>query len=498
VETQWTGDYIANNFRTTFRNQEDRLEYLQRLAREGRLAIFLGAGASFVPPTCLPTWWRLQKEVVQSLAWSVERFYGSSLTTDFVALFNTRQASKETPLPLEFIAEIMARRFPETYFEVLQCLDSDVPNEVHLSLVALAQAGRLKAIVTTNFDRVIEKAFGNAGVPLDVHVTPGDFDNLARKIKTLSSQEMPCQLLKIHGSADQPKTLIDTLAQRKIGFPPSLVASLRYLLHSQHWLFLGYSGADLEADRNYLCLRSEVEKAAGFTWLVQQGTTPSSAVAEVVSLYEKKARIVHGTLPEWLRSLVADLEVSVPIVSDAKKLLDRAESLVVDRARAWAEARGGLWSAIVLSDILQACGYSIQATKLLMSVESQITDSDRNNNAFATFSDSLGCLSRDQGKYEDALSYYRRALKLYQSQEIWGGINTTLHNLAGMFQSQGEWDNALALYKECLAHIPRSADLSGQASSLVGMANIYYFRGKTEEALRCYHDARDLYKKSGD
>ena len=124
-------------------------------------------------------------------------------------------------LPPEFVAELITNRIGESYFEVLQALEGDTPNLVHLWLATLAKAGFIKSIITTNFDTLIERAFQVVGAPLRVFVESIDYEKSEFPDNfTDIAQESPCNLFKLHGTATKPKTCIDTLAQRKQGLHP--------------------------------------------------------------------------------------------------------------------------------------------------------------------------------------------------------------------------------------------------------------------------------------
>lgn len=80
---------------------------------------------------------------------------------------------------------------------------------------------------------------------------------------------------------------------------------LNFLLPRDHWLFLGYSGADLAAAPSYLGLRANANTAAGFTWLVRTGCEPLDAVIDLANVYGDKAEIVYGELPAYILDLEA-------------------------------------------------------------------------------------------------------------------------------------------------------------------------------------------------
>jgi hypothetical protein len=207
----------------------------QQFAADGQLVIFVGAGVSSIPPTCLPSWWAMNRSVVTALRDRVAELVGPARALMLAEAINTRQEANR--FPPEYQAEVIVRRLGQGYYTVLQCLDSDTPNDVHLGIAALAKARRIPAVLTTNFDRALEAAFRKLDVPYDVHSHAAQFQTLADRFRK-GGPDGPCPILKLHGSAEDPATLVDTLSQRKRGFPPEVADCVRHLLRYGHWLFL--------------------------------------------------------------------------------------------------------------------------------------------------------------------------------------------------------------------------------------------------------------------
>jgi SIR2-like domain len=300
---------------------------------ERRLVPFVGAGVSMVPPSSLPGWLRFNQAVLEALAAVAQPVIGA--TAEQIAR-KCVEAQGNGRLPPEYAAEIAVERFGDGYFQVLQALEGERPNAVHRTLAALLGARLVRAIVTTSFDTLIERACAELGVPLQVLVLGEDYAPFTSPDALrwhFEDPHAPGLLLKLHGTASQPETCIDTLAQRKRGLPPAVNAAVRAVVAQAHLLMLGFSGADLEAEPNYLGLRSLAAEPStpGFTWLHRPGSPPPPAVRTVASLYGPRAQLVEGLLPEWLAPadrLLAHLGAPVPPVppssgSDAER---RAEA----------------------------------------------------------------------------------------------------------------------------------------------------------------------------
>jgi hypothetical protein len=76
-------------------------------------------------------------------------------------------------------------------------------------------------------------------------------------------------LIKLQGTVEGSGTLVDMLAQRMRGLSPTICSTLRWCPHQHHWLFLGYSGADVDANSQYLSLQTQASAAVGLSWLIR-------------------------------------------------------------------------------------------------------------------------------------------------------------------------------------------------------------------------------------
>src|SRR5262245_58992970 len=153
-----------NSNRSSQSNDAVALELLAA-ARVSRLVIFAGAGISMAAPTNLPSWRDVNRIVVRSLVASGTSAVGEPLAAKAADLILARHEQEK--LPPEYQAQVLAESLHDRYFEVLRHLDSDRPNPTHLAIAWLARLGCVRAVITTNFDRVLEAAFVVTGTSLD-------------------------------------------------------------------------------------------------------------------------------------------------------------------------------------------------------------------------------------------------------------------------------------------------------------------------------------------
>jgi NAD-dependent SIR2 family protein deacetylase len=201
--------------------------YLDSL-RSGELAIFCGAGIS--KNSGLP----LANELKQSI---LEKLLIDKKGMDEVMNSN---------LPFEAFMESLSENSDIT--KILKIFREGNPNRNHILIAKLANNGSLKAILTTNFDLLIEKAFKKEGLQENVdfkryyneeHFAQIDSDELTDKIG----------IFKIHGSADDMdsiRTTLKVVASKVLS--DRRMRPIKYLFSSgkhKKVLILGYSCSDV-------------------------------------------------------------------------------------------------------------------------------------------------------------------------------------------------------------------------------------------------------------
>ena len=121
--------------------------------------------------------------------------------------------------------------------------------------------GVINAVVTTNFDTLIEQALIDEKVKFEVYSRSRDYERRGRT---------RCSVLEeIHGSAIPDSPLIDTVGQKLRGLAPVVRERLRALFAQHPVLVLGYSGGDLEFGSDYLTLQSVPPGRARLWWVVR-------------------------------------------------------------------------------------------------------------------------------------------------------------------------------------------------------------------------------------
>lgn len=514
-------------------------------ARDSRLVIFAGAGVSMAPPTNLPSWRAFNRSVVRALAAGAAPIVTAELADRAAALVLARHDQEK--LPPEYQAQVLAEQLHDDYFTVLQHLDSDRPNATHLAIAWLARLGHVRAVITTNFDRTLEAAFAAVGAPLAVCSRHEHFAALANDLAAGDGADAPCRLLKLHGSVDDRETLIDTLAQRKRGLAAPLLDCVRVLLRSAHWLFLGYSGLDLEADRNYLLLRQEAENAVGFTWFVRKTQEPLDVVARLQQLYGARGGFVEGELPDWLVDFTASLS------RESRDWIERrlaasgtpqpAATGALDRAAlAWASRLSAPRCTLALTFVVLVSAEPQAAAglaeRLLASIDARPADTPGALLLKAVAADAYGLLIAGLGRHQEAVRWLEIAVDAATragdpdtADRCRGNLAYSLEALGRVAEARAAYDAALAGYRErgdaqvvalglinLASHSIRqvrygearafaeeavrwattAGDERARGTALFDLGKVARLEGDTERALTIFADVEALFTRLGD
>lgn len=245
-------------------------------------------------PSCVPSWWGFNETVLDV----IRRKYTDGQTVPKSARAAIEGLRLEQLGVIAFSQLVSDAFAGSTWFRLLRCLDSPTPNSVHRALGALAADGVLKVVVTTNFDTLLERAWAGVADPQVLH-TIGDSPKASKDDRPL--------IVKLHGSATRPTTLIDLAAQKSRGLPNEWLDWLAQLWSNHAVLVLGFSGSDATFGRDYLRLRESSSRTPWLRWNVREGAKPGAEAQAIVALYGRRGGYLVGDLPDVLRGY--DIEV---------------------------------------------------------------------------------------------------------------------------------------------------------------------------------------------
>ena len=248
---------------------EATLSELVREATAGKLAVFLGAGAS--RPSGLPLASELidqHLDVLRSRASKALPFWAR-----WIPRFRDEVIPAVDPswFRLEFFCRCLSDVRPEASHDPLSPLATGEPSRIHYQIASLMQGGLVRTVVTTNFDLLMERSLQNRNVPFEVVHS----EDQLRKFDARS--EVPT-VLKIHGTMrpdgrPEPGIMadLDSIGRR---YSAAREAAFRAVVENNSLLFLGYSGRDHMGAMSIL----QDSSIRGIFWILHSGGVIGSGV----------------------------------------------------------------------------------------------------------------------------------------------------------------------------------------------------------------------------
>lgn len=333
---------------------------LEAFARRGEVIVMAGAGVSAGKPSALPGWKPMNAAIVQALCRRLESALNSPgwLSQLVPAIDAERDTDR---FPPDYQAQLIEEMCGDRYFRALQALDVDVINAGHDGVAALAAAGTVKAVVTTNFDRLIERALDKRGVHYVVAYDDVGYVEMLQRVTARKREPLP--ILKIHGCVTNHRSMIDTLKQRKRGRSQHLLECLN-TLQADYWLYLGFSAADLETDENYLGLVAGAARSAGATYIAYPGNSVlGKGATTLMDAYGDRGKIVVSHVAAHLGEVCRALGISGPDPIPDDAALGPAQ--FQEKLYAWADGLSPAAAGLCLAAILEAIGQAEPAVRIL-------------------------------------------------------------------------------------------------------------------------------------
>lgn len=198
--------------------------------------MFLGAGASVAPPTCLPLFRPLAAGVLEAMGWQ------EAFIREKRAWIHSRYPSFGDP---DVSAEVLfgaLQRFGVSFAEQLTAVFTGAsPGAVHQVAASVLQAGG--CVWTTNVDMAVEAACEHAGFS---PVLVGRASDRAPDLLRPLDEAGPGTLVKVHGTVQQPDTMAFTDRELMSPLSAADVTTLAALADGRTVVVYGYAGADAD------------------------------------------------------------------------------------------------------------------------------------------------------------------------------------------------------------------------------------------------------------
>lgn len=97
-----------------------------------------------------------------------------------------------------------------------------------------------------------------------------------------------------------------------------------------------------------------------------------------------------------------------------------------------------------------------------------------------------------EGRLEEAIATYQRALKVLEGMGEHEKTGAILNNMAINFANQGRLDRAEQFYREAKSHFEQTGDQRNVATALSNIADIFYVRGDLPGAVKLYEQGLQI------
>jgi tetratricopeptide (TPR) repeat protein len=110
----------------------------------------------------------------------------------------------------------------------------------------------------------------------------------------------------------------------------------------------------------------------------------------------------------------------------------------------------------------------------------------------------LGSVARERGDYDQALSWYQKSLQIEEELGNLAGIAGSYHQLGWVAEERGDYDQALSWYQKALGINEERGTRAGMAASYHHLGMVAQKRGNYDQALSWYQEALHINEELGD
>lgn len=429
--------------------------------------IVAGAGISMDSPSNLPSWWGFNQKLIDGIKEKVLETLPSA--KELLASIDVEK------LPVQCISEIIVRGGAgDSYFPLLTLLESARPNANHKAIAEMVKLGMVSAIITTNFDTLLERAFRQEDIKLNVVISENDYiDSLRTRL---------CNLFKIHGSVFDPASLVDTVTQKYTGLSSTKRTVLENLLKNHNVVFLGFSGTDFSFDMDYIPIHGVKDSNHVINWIKHPGSLPNDNVNLLLEEFDGKMHLQELGLPDYFKSNNIDYE-SLRVEAQIYEPLDvTARSIDVEIQCFLSSLHIGFWGCVgYCINLLDKIGAEQQLKDFISICEDAIQTQPLDISASLTLM-ALGTQMLKSNP-DKSIQYFNTILQIYNSidsylsssnKETQSNYATVWNNLGLAFLQKKDISNAKSAFGMAKQFAEVSGNNSTLACALFNIARVNY------------------------
>ncbi len=288
LESVRKNDAAKNYYAETddFINESKLVKQLTATLHEKPLFVFAGAEISVEAPSFIPSWENMMKAVLDETWNAIPKELQSA--AEKIRATHSRRRPEEIMETYHFVLQ-------SKLFDLFKLYAKGKPNTNHKALARIAKDGKIKAILTTNFDEFIEQALSEQGIPFKMVCTQKEFQDYYEN----GCNELA--VLKIHGTVSKPETIIKMAMQFKVsgGFEGYKTKIAQNLIANYPTLVMGCTGWNF-SHPNYQDFWGGVGRRGGekIYYMRLKGTAGGPLLSKLIGRHVGDRLIIgEGSLP---------------------------------------------------------------------------------------------------------------------------------------------------------------------------------------------------------
>ena len=383
--------------------------------------------------------------------------------------------------------------------KIFDIYDQGEPNTNHILLAKLIKAGKVKTIITTNFDKLIEKALGMEALEenknYDVIYKEEDFEKI-------NWSEDSIRIIKIHGSVDDKEAMAITLKRvaSQVSSTPrkGIIEEVFNKGKHSNVLILGYSSSDIfdlspqiEAIKEnhkkvYYVQHSDNTKVEDIQVRKDKNSFKKfkgsqriyyntsqlikilwESIIDKYKPYELKTMQTNWTrnVDEWYKQAIKERSIAIRFIIPANIYLK-------------------------IGEFKTAIEYYKQALKIAIKIgyiQLKVVSLSNLGNAYSNI-----------GEYNKAIEYYEQALKIEKEFDDKKGEGSLLGSLGIAYDNLGEYIKAIEYYEQALKIAKEIGDKNGEGLRLGNLGRVYANLGEYNKAIEYNKQTLKITKEIGD
>ncbi len=398
-------------------------------------------------------------------------------------------------IPFEVI--IAALKEHSKIDNILNIYEQGIPNTNHVLLAKLVKSGKIKTIVTTNFDKLIEKALIQEGLEegkhFDLIFRENEFDNIDWTKDRI-------RIVKIHGSIDDKKAMAITINQ----IASRLLLSSRkkiidYIFSDgkhKHVLILGYSSSDtFDIVPQIEAINHNHKKVY---YIEHSDTLYVKDISNKIDKnpfkkFEGSLRLFYDTdkLIEiiWKSTFKSKYELKT---SDTN-WKENIDTWYYESVKSYTDTIKYIIPGRIYSYISENNSAEKYFKKALV-----ITRQNRDKKGEGNWRGNLGNIYHAKGNYFRAILFYFSALRIARQQKDKVGEGSWLGGIGNVYYSRNKYQKSIRYYKHALEIAIQITDNKNKGNWLGSVGNAYYSLGDYICAIAYYEKALEITRQIGD